>query len=60
MQKSLEKYLGWIINSVIGKNIIISISLLNPLSGTNHIRLLKELDHPKEGLINIENNNDKE
>ena len=31
----------------------INISKYNPLAGGSYIKLLKELDHPKKGLINI-------
>ena len=41
-QKSLEKGLGWIINSLIDHNI--SISKYNPLAGGSCIKLPKELN----------------
>ena len=54
MQKSLRKDPGWIIASVTDHTI--SISKHNPLAGSSYIILLKELDHPRKGLINIQNN----
>ena len=51
IQKSLGKDSGWIIDSVIEHNI--SISKYNPLAGSSYIKLPKELDHPRKGLINI-------
>ena len=53
MQKCLGKGSGWIIDSVIDHTI--SISKYNPLAGSSCIKLLKELDHPRKGLINIQN-----
>ena len=32
----------------------ISISKYNPLAGSSYIKLSKELDHPRKGLINIQ------
>ena len=52
-QKSLVKDSGWIIDSVIDHTI--SISKYNPLAGSSYIKLPKELDHPRKGLINIQN-----
>ena len=57
-QKSLGKVSGWIIDSVIDH--IISISKYNLLAGSNYSKLPKELDHPRKGLINIQNNDDNE
>ena len=57
-QKSLGKGSGWIIDSVIDHNI--SISKYNPLVGSSCIKLPKELDHPRKGLINIQNTHDNE
>ena len=53
---------GWIIDSVISHNISISFGCpkYNPLAGSSYIKLLKELDHPKQGLINIQNIYDNE
>ena len=55
-QTSLEKGLGWIINSLIDHNI--SISKYNPLAGGSCIKLPKELEHPRKGLVNIQNIDD--
>ena len=52
IQKSLGKDSVWIIDSVIGHNI--NISKYNPLAGNSYIKLLKESDHPREWLINIQ------
>ena len=38
----------------------ISISKYDPLAGSSYIKLRKELDHPKKGLINIEKIDDNE
>ena len=46
IQKSLGKGLGWIIDSVIDHNI--GISKYNPLAGSSHSKLPKELDHPRK------------
>ena len=51
IQKSLGKSSGWIIASVIDHTI--SISKYNLLSGSSYIKLPKELDHPRKGVINI-------
>ena len=40
--------------------IIILTFKYNTLAGSSHIKLLKELDHPSEGLINIQNIDDNE
>ena len=58
MQKSFVKSSGWIIDSVIDHTI--SISKYNPLAGSSYIKLLKELDHSRKGLINIQNIDDNE
>ena len=58
IQKSLGKGLGWIIDSVIDHNI--SILKCNPLARTSDIELPKELNHPRKGLINIQNIDDNE
>ena len=58
IQKSLGKGSGWIIDSVIDHNI--SISKYNPLVGSSYMKLSKELDHSKKGLINIQNIDDNE
>ena len=51
IQKSLGKGSGWIIDSVIDHTN--SISKYNPLARSSSIKLPKELDHPRKGLINI-------
>ena len=51
--KSLRKGSGWIIDSVIDH--AINISKYNPLAGSSYIKLIKKLDHPRKGLINIPN-----
>ena len=53
IQKSLGIGSGWIIDSVIDHTI--SISKYNSLAGNSYIKLMKLLDHPREGLINIQN-----
>ena len=52
IQKYLGKGSGWIIDSAIDHNI--DISKYNPLAGSSYIKLPKELDYPKKGLVNIE------
>ena len=32
---------------------------MNPLAGSSYIKLPKELDHPRKGLIDIQNIDDK-
>ena len=56
IQKYLEEYLGWIINSIIDHTI--SISKYNPSARSGCIKLPKELDHPRNGSINIQNSGD--
>ena len=51
----LGKDSGWIIDSV-----IISISKHYSLAGSSYIKSKKELDHPRKGLINIQNVDDNE
>ena len=46
------------IDPVIDHNI--SISKYNPLAGSSYIELPKELNHPKKGLINTQNVDDRE
>ena len=58
MRKSSLKDSGWIIDSVIDHTI--SISKYVPLTGSTYIKLPKELDHPRKGLINIQNTDDNE
>ena len=50
IQTFFGKRSGWIIASVITHNV--NISKYNPLAGTSYIRLSKELDHPRKGMIN--------
>ena len=57
-RKSSLEDSGWIIDSVIDH--IISISKYNPLAGSSYIKLTKELNHPRKGLINIQNIDDNE
>ena len=57
-KKSWGKGSGCIIDSVIDNNV--SISKYNPLAGSSYIKLPKELDHPRKGLINIQNIDDNE
>ena len=58
MQRSLGKDSGFITGSVIDHNI--SISRYNHLAGSSYIKLPKELDYPRKGLINIQNIDDHE
>ena len=58
MQKSLGKSSYWIIDSVIDHTL--SISKYNPLAGSSYTKLPKELDHQRNGLINIQNIDDNE
>ena len=58
IQKSFRKGSGWIIDSVIDHNIIIS--KCNPLAGSSYIKLSKDLGHSRKGLINIQNIYDNE
>ena len=58
IQESLRKRSGWIIDSVIDHNN--NISNCNPLVGSSYTKLTKELNHPREGLINIQNIDDNE
>ena len=58
IQKSFGKGSDWIIDSII--NHTTSISKYNPLAGSSYIELPKELDHPRKGLINIQNADDNE
>ena len=56
IRECLGKTLAWIIDSAVSYSI--NISQHNPISDSNYIKLPKELDHPKKGLINILNIND--
>ena len=53
MQKSLGEGSGQIIDSIIDHTIIISKH--NSLVGSSYIKLPKEVDDPRKGLINIQN-----
>ena len=53
IQNCLGKGSGWIIDSVIKHNI--NTSKYNPFAGSSYIRLQKKLDHPRKGLIHIQN-----
>ena len=48
---------GWIIESI--ESQYINISTYRPLVGRSYIDLPKELKHPRKGLINIKNNDQK-
>ena len=56
IQKSLGRGSGWINDSIIDHTI--SISKYNLLAGSIYIKLPKELDHPRKGLIIIQNIDD--
>ena len=56
IQKSLGKVSGWITDSVTDHTI--SISHYNPLAGSSQIKLPKELEDQRKGLINIQNIDD--
>ena len=58
IQKSIGKDSSWFIDSVV--NHTINISKYNPLAGSSYIKLPKELDHLRKGLINTQNNDDNE
>ena len=58
MQKSLGKSSYCIIDSVIDHTL--SISKYNPLAGSSYTKLPKELDHQRNGLINVQNIDDNE
>ena len=53
IQKSLGRGSVWITDSVVDHNI--NNLKYNPLAGSSYIKLPKELDYPRKGLINIEN-----
>ena len=48
---------GWIIESI--ESQYINISTYKPLLGSSYIKLPTELDHPRKGLINIRNEDQK-
>ena len=52
IQRSLGKASCRTIDSVIDHTM--RISKYNPLAGSSYIKLPKELDHPRKGLINIQ------
>ena len=58
IQKSIGIGTGCIIDSVIDNTS--STSKYNPLDGNSYIKLPKELNHPRKGLINIQNIDDNE
>ena len=58
IQKYLGKGLCWIIDSIVSHTI--NVSHYNFLVGSTYIKLPKELDHPRIGLINVQNINDNE
>ena len=58
IQKSFGKGSGWFTDSVIDHTI--SISKYNPLARSTYIKLPKELNHLRKGLINIQNIDDNE
>ena len=52
IHKFLQQDSGWIIDLVIDHDV--SISKYNPLADSSYIKLPK-IDHPRKGLINIQN-----
>ena len=56
-QKYMGKILGLIIDPVIEHNNVLK---YNPLPGSSYVKLPKELDHPRKGLINVQNIDDNE
>ena len=48
---------GWIVESINGE--YVNISMYSQLIGSSFIELPNKLKHPKKGLINIENNDNK-
>ena len=53
IQKFLGKGSSQITDSVIDHNI--NISKYNPLAASSYIKIKKKIDHPRKGLINIQN-----
>ena len=53
----MGKILSLIIDSVTDHNNILK---YNSLPGSSYIKLPKELDHPRKGLINVQNIDDNE
>ena len=58
IQKSLGQGLAYVNDLVIDHNI--NNSKDNPLAGSSYVKLPKESDHPRKGLINIRNIDDNE
>ena len=54
------RFRNQIIDSVIDSFINPSLIVINPLAGSRYIKLIKELDHPGRGLINIQKIDDNE
>ena len=52
-QKSLGKGSGWVTDSITDR--AINFSKYNSLAERSYIILPKELDHPKKGLMNVQN-----
>ena len=48
---------GWVVKSINGE--YVNISMYSPLIGSSFVKLPNELKHPKKGLINIKNNDNK-
>ena len=48
---------GWVVKSINGE--YVNISMYSPLIGSSFVKLLNELKNPKNGLINIKNNDNK-
>ena len=53
----INKRSGWVIESI--ESQYVNISTYRPLAGNSYIELPIELKHPKKGLINIKNNDQK-
>ena len=58
IQKYLRKGSSWIIASVIHRTL--SILMYNPLAGSSYIKLPKEIDFSRKGLVPIQHINDNE
>ena len=54
LENSISHGSGWIVEEIISQYVNLSSYL--PLSGSTYIKLPKELNHPRKGLINIKNN----
>ena len=48
-KQKIGKGVGWIIDAAVNRTN--NISMYNTLAGSSHIKLLKELDHPKNDLL---------